>query len=138
MSDDDCLFCQIVDGDIPAHTVYEDEQTYAFLDINPVSTGHLLVIPKQHAEQITDLDTATTQALFATVRDVAGAVEDGLDPDGMNLLQNNGEAAGQAVDHVHVHIIPRYPDDGFAFTFDGGDLDDSAAEDVLDRIRRPL
>lgn len=135
---DDCIFCSIIEGDIPSHTVYEDEDTYAFLDVNPVSDGHLLVIPKQHAEQLTDLDPQTTEAVFRTVRNVAAAVEDGLQPDGVNLLQNNGEAAGQEVDHVHVHIIPRYADDGFDFTFDSSDLDEDEAEALLGRIQDRL
>lgn len=135
---DDCLFCQIVDGDIPSYTVYEDEDTLAFLDVNPVSRGHTLVIPKKHAEHVTGLDTATTSAVFETVQNVATAIEDTLGPDGINLLQNNGEAAGQEIDHVHVHIIPRYADDGFHFSFDSGDLPEADAEDLLDALQHRI
>ncbi len=135
MNPDDCLFCQIIKGDIPSHTVYEDEYTYAFLDINPVSRGHTLVIPKTHAETLTEMDAETTEAVFRTVRQLSDRIDSALDPEGFNLLQNNGAAAGQEVEHVHVHIIPRYADDGFDFTFDQGSLDDDTAEYLVDALQ---
>lgn len=130
---DDCPFCAILGGEFDAHVVHETDDAMAFLDLNPVSRGHTLVVPKAHAERLDDLDAATTEGLFTTVRDVVERLEDGLDPEGVNVLQNNGEAAGQEVDHVHVHVIPRHGDDGLDITFDQGDLED--AGDVLDALR---
>lgn len=136
---EDCLFCQIVAGDIPSYTVYEDDETYAFLDVNPVSAGHTLVIPKEHGETMTDLGEATVGRVFETVRTVAGTLDTALDSDGLNILQNNGDAAGQEIEHMHVHLIPRYVDgDGFSFDFDQGDLDETAAEDLLDALQQQL
>ncbi len=129
MDPEECLFCRIVRGDLPSHMVYEDEYTYAFLDINPVSRGHTLVIPKNHAETLDEMTEEDAAAVFRTVRRLTETVENSLQPDGINLLQNNGKAAGQEVKHVHVHIIPRYGQDGFEFTFNPGTLsDDEAAE----------
>lgn len=134
---DDCIFCNILNGDIPSYTVYEDESTYAFLDVNPLSRGHTLVIPKRHGEELTDLNRDTVEAVFRTAHKVAGMVKERLHPDGVNLLQNNGAAAGQEVGHVHVHVIPRYEEgrDGFNFSFDQGELADDEAEELVKELR---
>lgn len=132
---DDCIFCKIADGTFDSHTVYEDEQVRAFLDINPVSRGHTLVIPKTHAKTLTELDRNMTESVFRTVRNVAERIESELEPAGFNLLQNNGAAAGQEVGHVHVHIIPRYgAGDGFNFSFNQDSLADADAEELLSRL----
>jgi histidine triad (HIT) family protein len=130
----ECPFCQIADHEIDTYRVYEDEETVAFLDVNPVSKGHLLVIPKQHKKQLTGLDRKTTDALFNTVRKMTDALQDSMNPDGVNVLQNNGEGAGQEVGHVHVHVIPRYSHDGFDLEFDSDELDDDTAEHLVDMI----
>lgn len=111
----DCVFCRIVAGDEPAYLVHEDPTTMAFLDINAVATGHTLVIPRDHAPTLTDLDPSGTGALFDTVRQVAAAIERALEPDGINAFHSSGAAAGQDVPHAHVHVIPRYEDDGITF-----------------------
>lgn len=134
MARNNCIFCKILAGDIPSYSLYEDEDTYVFLDINPVSNGHLLVIPKKHAETLTDLDEATAGAVFRTVRNVAEALENSLEPNGVNILQNNGAAAGQEVGHVHVHIIPRYADDGFEFSFTSRKLPEEQAKRLTRQI----
>ena len=108
----DCLFCNIIAGEIPSHTVFEDEKTLAFLDIGPVNTGHTLVIPKRHSQNIFDIASEDWAAVAETVRRVAGALEKGLGADGINLEMNNRPYAGQIVDHTHVHIIPRFRGDG--------------------------
>lgn len=128
---DDCIFCNIADGTFHAYTIYEDDAVKAFLDINPVSPGHVLVIPKTHAETLTDLDGETAEAVFRVVRDMAETIEERLEPAGVNLLQNNGEAAGQEVNHVHVHVIPRYEADGFEFSFNQQSLREEDAEKLL-------
>ncbi len=107
----DCVFCRIVGGDIPCHRVYEDEGTLAFLDIHPANRGHVLVIPKRHAETFDALDEEGLAALFRTAQRTARALTSSLSPAGYNLLMNNGKAAGQLVPHAHLHIIPRFPDD---------------------------
>ncbi|MFB6294143.1 MAG: HIT family protein [Candidatus Nanohaloarchaea archaeon] len=136
--DDGCPFCQIVKGKMDAHVVAETGDALAFLDVNPVSKGHTLVIPKQHADELTDLDTGGAAAVFSLVRDLSAAMEDGLRPEGINVLQSNGEAAGQEIHHMHVHVIPRYASDGLSFSFDAGELDEAEAHDVVDAVQDRL
>lgn len=135
---EECIFCGIVDGEIPAYDLYEDDQVLAFLDVNPVAEGHALVIPKAHHERLTDLDAETTAAVFNAAREVAGALEAAFDPDGFNLLQSNGAAAGQEVFHSHVHVVPRNEGDGISFEFDQNDLDEETAERVRSAVRENL
>jgi histidine triad (HIT) family protein len=135
---EDCPFCAIVAGDAPAYRVYEDEDTVAFLDIDPVSRGHTLVVPRDHYETLTEVPDGTTEATFSTARTVAEAVEGGLEPAGLNLVQSNGEAAGQDVFHVHVHLIPRSEDDGITFAPSRRDMDEREATAVAAEIRDEL
>ena len=107
----DNIFRKILDGEIPSHDVYEDEKTYAFLDVNPLARGHTLVIPKQDAKTLEDLDDGGA-ALFDTVRRLAPRVADAVDAPAYNVGLNNGEASGQEVPHVHMHIVPRFEGDG--------------------------
>ncbi|MBS1263258.1 MAG: hypothetical protein MAG715_00432 [Methanonatronarchaeales archaeon] len=130
-----CVFCKIVSGKLDAYRVYEDDAAVAFLDLNPVSRGHVLVVPQRHAETVTELSDEEAGELFAAARNVAALIEEGLEPDGLNLLQNNGEAAGQEVRHVHVHVIPRYFEgDGLAVRFDTEALTEEAASRVLETL----
>ncbi|MBM3260811.1 HIT family protein [Candidatus Kaiserbacteria bacterium] len=108
----DCLFCKIVRGEIPSFTVYEDEHTLAFLDIHPVTSGHTLVVPKAHAMNIFDIAPESWGAVSESVRKVAIAIEESLQADGVNLMMNNREHAGQIIEHPHMHLIPRYRGDG--------------------------
>ena len=110
MSDLDHLFERIAAGEIPSHRVYEDEHVYAFLDINPLSRGHTLVIPRTRYERLEELPEEVGAALGAALPRIAGAVIAATGAPAYNVLQNNGPAAGQAVPHVHFHIIPKYPD----------------------------
>ena len=112
MSADDCVFCKIVAGEIPATKIYEDEEVLVFLDIGPISDGHTLVIPKQHFERLHDCPAELLGRVSSCLGRIAGAVAGAMDSDGYNLLCNNGRAAGQLVDHVHFHIIPRNTGDG--------------------------
>ncbi|WIV68317.1 HIT family protein [Natrialbaceae archaeon AArc-T1-2] len=105
------IFTQIVDGEIPADIVYENETTCAFLDANPLAPGHTLVIPKDEYTRIDDLPADVARELFATVHRLVPAVEDAVDADATTVGFNNGTAAGQEVDHVHCHIVPRFEDD---------------------------
>lgn len=108
----DCIFCQIRDGQIPSTRVYEDALTLAFMDINPLNEGHLLVIPKAHAETIYDMSHPDLAAVSATAKKMAEAIRHALHPEGLNLYQANGAAAAQVVPHFHLHLIPRWKGDG--------------------------
>ncbi|PSL45154.1 histidine triad (HIT) family protein [Salsuginibacillus halophilus] len=120
--DPDCIFCKIVQEEIPAAKVYEDEYVLAFLDISQVTKGHTLLIPKDHQPDIFHLDSELAAHLFSVAPRIARAIEAEFKPLGMNLLNNNGEAAEQSVFHYHMHFIPRYGDgqDGYQPNFQSG------------------
>ena len=107
---DECIFCKITKGEVPSMKVYEDGQFIAFLDINPVAKGHILVIPKNHFPTLTDMSKLALANLMTVVFDVSTAMKRSLEPDGIRIQQNNGKAAGQIVSHVHFHVIPFYND----------------------------
>ncbi|MGF3102105.1 HIT family protein [Rossellomorea sp. DUT-2] len=110
----DCIFCKIIDGEIPAMKVYEDEHVLAFLDISQVTKGHTLLIPKVHKENIYELTPGMASHLFSVAPRIAESIKAEFNPIGMNLLSNAGEEAGQSVFHFHMHFIPRYGQgDGF-------------------------
>ena len=108
----DCIFCKILAGDIPNHTIYEDNHILAFLDINPLSKGHTVIIPKVHAETVFDLNDELEKELFPVIDKVMHMLQDKLCPDGFNVGWNHLEAGGQVVPHLHIHIIPRWNGDG--------------------------
>lgn len=109
-----CIFCQIIEGSVPSAKIYEDEHVYAFMDIMPLTKGHILLIPKSHKENVYDLTDVEAANLFAVAPKIARALKEEFTPVGMNLLQNNGAPAGQSVFHFHLHFIPRYDEtDGF-------------------------
>ncbi|MDF1557264.1 MAG: HIT family protein [ANME-2 cluster archaeon] len=116
---EDCIFCKIISGEIPSYTIYEDDDTLAFLDINPNTQGHTLVIPKKHGDKITDLDDNDVAAVFRTVKKVVNGLQATIGPEGFNLVVNHGEIAGQIIHHFHCHIIPRNVDDGIEYDFKG-------------------
>ena len=111
----DCVFCKLRDGQIPSMKIFEDETTIAFMDINPINSGHCLIITKAHAVNIYEAELPDLQAAIATAQRVALAIRDGLKPDGLNMLQANGPAAFQSVLHFHLHLIPRWNNDGKGF-----------------------
>ena len=111
----DCVFCKLRDGQIPSMRIFEDEKTLAVMDINPLNSGHCLVITKSHAATLFEAEVADLQAAIASAQRVACAIRDGLKPDGLNLLQANGAAAFQSVPHFHLHLIPRWNNDGKGF-----------------------
>jgi histidine triad (HIT) family protein len=112
MADPDCLFCKIVAGEIPSHKIDEDDKTLAFMDINPWTRGHALVIPKAHSRNLYDIEPADLAAMHATAQRVAQRMRDRLASEGVNILQSSESVAMQTVFHSHVHVIPRYSDDG--------------------------
>lgn len=112
--DQNCIFCKIIQGEIPSAKVYEDEEVYAFLDISQVTKGHTLIIPKKHVENIYETNEEIASSLFARVPKIANALKKAYQPAGINILNNNGKAAGQTVFHIHIHLIPRYDEsDGY-------------------------
>jgi histidine triad (HIT) family protein len=117
---EDCIFCKIVAGDLPATKIYEDDDTLAFMDIGPVVKGHALVIPKTHYDPITGTPPEVLQKLITVVQKVAQAQYDGLDADGINVSQANGAVAGQEVPHIHFHVIPRFTDDNHSWNWRAG------------------
>ncbi|MCZ7598089.1 MAG: HIT family protein [Gammaproteobacteria bacterium] len=114
----DCVFCKIIAGDIPAFRVYENDDTIAFMDINPLHPGHVLVIPKEHSANVYEVSDEAIAVAARTARRVARAVNAVVEPDGLNVLQCNGPAAGQSVFHFHMHVLPRRPDDGAALNWE--------------------
>jgi histidine triad (HIT) family protein len=136
--DPDCIFCKIVAGEIPCFKLYEDAETLAFMDINPVHDGHCLVIPKTHSANVFEIMPEDFAAAARTAAKVAKAVNAAVQPDGINLMQANGEGAGQSVGHFHLHIIPRRMNDGLLVNWElrPGDHDGIAA--VAARVREFL
>ena len=125
----DCVFCKIRDGRTPAMKVFEDERTICIMDINPLSAGHCLVLSKAHAATIFDAQVVDLQAAIVTAQRVAIALKQTLEPDGLNVLQANGAAAYQSVPHFHLHLIPRFANDGkgFDWTLTPGKRDEIVA-----------
>lgn len=110
-----CIFCKIVEGEIPSEKIYEDDHVVAFMDVTPVTKGHVLLIPKTHRENLYEFSETEAANLFAVAPKIANTLKETFTPAGMNILQNNGAPAGQAVFHFHMHFIPRYDEtDGFS------------------------
>ncbi len=108
----DCIFCKIANGYIPSRTVYEDEQFRVILDLSPATKGHALILPKEHADNLFELPETVAADAMKVAKKVSALLKDKLNADGLNLVQNNGEVAGQTVMHFHLHMIPRYKEDG--------------------------
>ncbi len=121
--DNECIFCAIGAGKIPSFKIYEDDISLAYLDINPFSFGHTLVIPKAHSQGLVDTPDEMLKELILRVKKIASHIKATLPCDGFNILQNNGAAAGQTVNHIHFHIIPRLNGSNVSFTGQKGDMD---------------
>ena len=134
----DCVFCKIRDGQIPSLKIYEDDRTLAFMDIHPLNSGHCLVIPKAHAATLFEVEPDDLQAAIATAQRVALAIREGLGPDGLNMLQANGAAAFQSVPHFHLHLIPRWANDGKGFDWKLMPGDRTQIATIGDRVRAAL
>lgn len=133
----DCLFCKIMKGEIPCAKLYEDKDTFAFLDIAPVNKGHALVVPKKHYSDLLDLPDKEIASLFRAAKKVSDAVMKGVGCQGFNLGMNNGKAAGQLVMHAHLHIIPRLDGDGLRH-WPGKKYAEGEAERVKEDIKKYL
>ncbi len=112
MKKDNCIFCKLANGDIPTNSIYEDDQFNVILDAGPATKGHALILPKDHADNLFDLPPETAAAAIRLAQKLGASMVEKLDADGLNLVQNNGEAAGQTVMHFHLHLIPRFRSDG--------------------------
>ena len=137
MSTPNCIFCQILAGESPASVVYQDDMLIGFMDIQPVTRGHTLLIPKAHAERIADLPPETGEVLFAAASRIARALYDSMRCEGVNWFVADGEVAGQEVLHFHLHIIPRYHEDGFGLAFPP-DYRDLPARKALDNAAESI
>jgi histidine triad (HIT) family protein len=131
---EESIFTKIINREIPAEILYEDEDTLAFLDIAPVSPGHTLVIPKKHVQNIFDTDDATLEAVMRTVRKIAPAVRDAVNADALNIHSNHGADAGQIVFHMHMHLIPRFKTDHFAM-WPHKEYEEGEAKRIAEKIR---
>lgn len=134
----DCVFCKIRDGQIPSFKIHEDERTVTFMDINPLNSGHCLVTTKAHAATIFEADVEDLQAAIATAKKVALVIQQALKPDGLNLLQANGAAAFQSVAHFHLHLIPRWTNDGKGFDWKQVKGDNQQILKIGERLRALL
>ena len=122
-----CIFCKIIAGEIPSATIYEDEWFIVIMDIFPAAKGHAIIIPKKHSVNLFELDDDTAAKALLVARKVATALQEELKCDGINLLQNNGEAAGQSVFHYHMHLIPRFKGDQVRIGWSTGKYEDGEA-----------
>jgi histidine triad (HIT) family protein len=137
-TDANCIFCKIVAGQIPSFKLLEDDKTIAFMDINPVNPGHSLSVAKGHWPMVDTIPTDVLGAVAATAQKVAKAVMSELKPNGVNLLQANGPGAGQSVPHLHIHIMPRRPDDGVALNWEYKPGDKAEIEAIYKRLKAVL
>jgi len=138
MRDSSCVFCRILDGQIPATKVFEDEACLAFMDIGPLAEGHVLLIPSDHAASLDMLSADQAAAMLRNLPALARAVQVATGCEGLNVLQNNARVAGQLVMHVHFHIIPRNSGDAFQFNWPAGEYPEGRAEQLAEAIRQHL
>jgi len=135
---ENCIFCKIVSNEIPSQKIFEDETTFAFLDINPVSKGHALVIPKKHYETLVDVPEEELKQLIVSVKKVAQAILKATKASGFNILQNNGKVAEQLVNHIHFHVVPRFENDSIKFSIASNQEDVSELEKTAELIKKEL
>ena len=132
--DNNCIFCKIANGEIPSKTVYEDDDFRVFLDLGPAAKGHVLIVPKDHYANLYELPEDTAADVMRLAKKMALQIKDKLQCDGLNLVQNNGEAAGQTVHHFHMHVIPRYEGDGQKIGWKPGEPTQEELEEIRSRI----
>lgn len=134
MKDDKCIFCKIANGEIPSKTLYEDEEFRVILDLGPATKGHALILPKNHYANLYELPEDTAAHTMLLAKKMAVKMTDKLHCDGFNLVQNNGEIAGQTVFHFHIHLIPRYKDDNQKIGWKAGEPSQEALEEIKNQI----
>jgi hypothetical protein len=138
MKDENCIFCKLANGDIPTATVYEDEYLRAIMDAAPANKGHIIILPKSHAANIYELEDEYVSRAFVLAKKLAVVLKKLTGCDGVNILQNNGEAAGQTVFHFHVHVIPRFKNDDCTIVWKPTSYEDGEASEVAKKIAELL
>ena len=131
----DCIFCKIANGEIPSATLYEDEDFRVILDLGPASKGHALILPKEHAANIYEISDDMAAKAMILAKKMATKMTEALKCDGFNIVQNNGEPAGQTVFHFHMHLIPRYEGDQVGITWKPGTLTDEVKNEILEKLK---
>lgn len=135
---ENCIFCKIAAGEIPSTTLYEDQDFRVILDLGPASKGHALILPKEHYANIYEIPDELASKAIILAKKMAGIMTRALNCDGFNIVQNNGEPAGQTVFHFHMHLIPRYEDDQVGLTWNPGSLTEEDKEEVLRKVMAEL
>ena len=131
---DNCIFCKIANGEIPSATLYEDEEFRVILDLGPATKGHALILPKTHAANIYEISEDMAAKAMILAKKMATKMTKALNSDGFNIVQNNGEPAGQTVFHFHMHLIPRYNGDEAGITWNSGTLTDDVKNEILEKM----
>lgn len=134
MKDSNCIFCKIASGEIPAATIYEDEDFRAILDLSPASRGHALILPKSHAKDLYELEDHLAAKVLPLAKKIMAKMQEILGCDGYNIVQNNGECAGQTVFHYHMHLIPRYDGEDVGISWTPGKLEQEVKEEILSKM----
>lgn len=134
MKEENCIFCKIANGEIPSKTLYEDEECRVILDLGPATKGHALILAKNHYANLYELPEETASHVMLLAKKMAARMTDKLHCDGFNLLQNNGEIAGQTIFHFHMHLIPRYEDDGQKISMKPGEPSQEELEEIKNQI----
>ena len=132
---ENCIFCKIANGEIPSATLFEDEEFRVILDLGPASKGHALILPKTHAANIYEISDEMAAKAMVLAKKMASKLTEVLNCDGFNIVQNNGEAAGQTVFHFHMHLIPRYKNDGVGIQWKPGTLTDEVKAEILEKVK---
>ncbi len=131
---ENCIFCKLANGVIPTNSIYEDEDFNVILDMSPATKGHALILPKDHADNLYELSDETAKKVMVLAKKLAGTMTEKLQCDGFNLVQNNGEAAGQTVFHFHMHLIPRYKEDGQSINWKPLEVSGDALKETRDLL----
>lgn len=134
MTNDNCIFCKLANGVFPTNTIYEDESFRVFMDASPATKGHCLIVPKNHCRNLEDIDDETAQKVLPLAKKIAKLLKEKLGCEGLNLVQNNGEIAGQTVFHFHMHVIPRYVGDNQSINWQPKTPADGELEEILSNI----
>lgn len=134
MKDENCIFCKLANGDIPTATLYEDDDFRVILDAGPASKGHALILPKEHYKNLYELDDEIAAKALVLAKRMITKLTDVLGCDGYNIVQNNGEVAGQTVFHFHIHLIPRYEGDEVGLGWKMGELTDEVRDEILSKL----
>ena len=134
MKDMNCIFCKIANGEIPSASLYEDEKVKVILDIAPASKGHALILPKEHFANVYEISDDMATHVMLTAKKMAKKMQEELGLEGLNVLQNNGEVAGQTVFHYHMHLIPRYSDDKVRMKWENGEVSEEQKEELVQKL----